>query len=65
MTVLTVSCYFFIDGHKKGIFYNFKILFKSILLILSVKAILYSKAFKYPCYKKNFLIKIQKQGFHM
>ena len=45
-------------------FLSFQGFYKIIFKVLSIKVILYSKALKYLHYKKVFLMKIQKQGFH-
>ena len=46
---------FYLSKYTKNVFffYNFKFFVNKILLILSIKLILYSKAFKYLHYKKN------------
>ena len=47
---------FYLSKYMKNVFFfNFKFFVNKILLILSIKLILYSKAFKYLRYKKTFL----------
>ena len=47
---------FFINVHKKCVFYHFKIkIKKKKLFVLSICVISYSMAFQYPCYKKCFV----------
>ena len=52
--------YFVIKVHEKCIFYHFNIIFKTFMLVLTIKGIVYSKTFKYLRYKKGFLDKKSK-----